>query len=195
MKMAKLAFLAAQVLAVLFGAVGCVSESGGSSSSSDSSPNIEIEMEDGGIIQLTLDRENAPITVDNFVSLASEGFYDGLIFHRVISGFMIQGGCPRGAGNAGSGTNITGEFQSNGVNNTIRHNRGVISMARTGDPNSASSQFFITHRNARNLDGEYAAFGTVTSGMDVVDRIASVETDGADRPITPVVIKTIRVIE
>jgi len=191
MKMAKLAFLTAQFIAVLFGAVGCVSQSG----SGGSGPNIEIEMEDGGIIRLTLDRDNAPITVDNFVSLASEGFYDGLIFHRVISDFMVQGGCPLGAGNGGSGTNIIGEFQSNGVNNTIRHDRGVISMARSNDHNSASSQFFITHGNSRFLDGEYAAFGTVTSGMDVVDRIASVETDPTDRPLTPVVIKTIRVID
>jgi len=219
MKMAKRVFLTAQIISVLFGAVGCMSESDSSGSepnveieienggeyvsesgSSGSGPNVEIEMEDGGIIQLTLDRENAPITVDNFVSLVSEGFYDGLIFHRVMSGFMIQGGCPHGQGMGGSGTNITGEFQANGVNNTIRHDRGVISMARSGDPNSASSQFFITHGNATFLDGEYAAFGRVTSGMEVVDRIASVETDGdppagSSRPLEPVVIKTIRMLD
>ena len=165
-----------------------------------SGPIVEIEMEDGGIIQLELDRENAPITVDNFISLVSEGFYDGLTFHRVIPGFVIQGGCPLGVGTGGSGTTITGEFQSNGINNTIRHNRGVISMARASDPNSASSQFFITHENARFLDGDQAAFGRVTSGMDVVDRIAAVETDGEhpvgmSRPLEPVVIRTIRIIE
>ena len=200
MKMAKLAFLTAQFISILFGgAVGCESQSG-SDSAASSGPNVEIEMEDGGIIQLTLDRENAPITVDNFVSLVSEGFYDGLIFHRVMSGFMIQGGCPLGRGMGGSGTNITGEFRSNGVNNTISHNRGVVSMARSGDPDSASSQFFITHGDATFLDGEYAAFGRVTSGMEVVDRIASVETDGdppvgSSRPLEPVVIKTIRILE
>ena len=193
MKMAKLAFLTAQFISILLGgAVGCESQSG---SGGGSGPNVEIEMMDGGIIQLTLDRENAPITVDNFVSLASEGFYDGLVFHRVMSGFMIQGGCPQGSGTGGSETRITGEFQSNGINNPIRHDRGVISMARSGDPNTASSQFFITHANARFLDGDYAAFGTVTSGMDVVDRIASVDTDSVDRPLTPVVIKTIRIRE
>ena len=157
---------------------------------------IQIEMENGGIIELELYPDKAPITVENFVNLVKEGFYDGLIFHRVIKDFMIQGGDPEGTGSGGSGKNIKGEFALNGVPNDISHVRGVISMARRSQPlDSASSQFFIVHKDSTFLDGSYAAFGRVTSGMDVVDEIASVPTGKNDRPIEDVVIKTIRVIE
>jgi peptidyl-prolyl cis-trans isomerase B (cyclophilin B) len=143
---------------------------------------VVIEMENGGIIRIELCPEAAPITVKNFESLVSEGFYDGLIFHRVIKGFMIQGGDPLGNGMGGSEKKIKGEFRSNGVNNPLRHTRGVISMARSYDPNSASSQFFIMHADAPHLDGQYAAFGRVVEGMDVVDEIAGIPTDYSDRP-------------
>ena len=156
---------------------------------------IEIEMENGGVIKLELYPDVAPITVDNFVSLAKDGFYDGLIFHRVIKGFMIQGGDPEGTGFGGSGKNIKGEFRQNGVENNISHVRGVISMARSKMMDSASSQFFIVQEDSTYLDGAYAAFGRVTEGMDVVDEIASVQTDRNDRPYEDVVIKSIRVIE
>ena len=154
----------------------------------------EIVMREGGVIKLELDEQSAPITVQNFVDLCDKHFYDGLIFHRVISGFMIQGGDPEGTGMGGPGYSIKGEFRTNGVPNPIRHTRGVISMARTNMPNSAGSQFFIMHKDAPYLDGNYAAFGKVTSGMEVVDRIASVRTDPADRPLTDQVIDTIRVL-
>jgi peptidyl-prolyl cis-trans isomerase B (cyclophilin B) len=143
---------------------------------------VVIEMENGGIIRLELYPEAAPITVANFVKLVKEGFYNGLTFHRVIRGFMIQGGDPLGNGMGGSDNNIKGEFRANGVNNPIKHVRGVISMARAYDPNSASSQFFIMHENAPHLDGQYAAFGKVIEGMDAVDEIAAVATDFRDRP-------------
>ncbi len=156
---------------------------------------VKIEMENGGIIELELYPEVAPITVENFVKLAKEGFYDGLIFHRVIKNFMIQGGDPTGTGMGGSGENIKGEFALNGVKNTLSHKRGVISMARSQNYNSASSQFFICHANATYLDGQYAAFGKVTAGMEVVDEIASIPTDGRDRPIVDMVIKTVTVVE
>ena len=146
-------------------------------------PVVTFEMADGGIIKIELDPTAAPITCKNFEKLVSEGFYDGLIFHRVISGFMIQGGDPTGTGMGGSEETIKGEFRANGVKNPLSHKRGVISMARTNRPNSASSQFFICHADATFLDGQYAAFGHVTEGMDVVDRIASVKTDGNDRPM------------
>lgn len=152
-------------------------------------------MQDGGVIELELDRESAPITVENFISLAKAGFYDGLTFHRIIAGFMIQGGDPNGNGTGGSGKNIKGEFAVNRVDNKISHVRGVISMARARDYNSASSQFFIMHADGKYLDGQYAAFGHVTSGMDVVDRIANTRTTFGDMPIVPQVIKTITVIE
>ncbi len=142
-----------------------------------------ITMENGGKIELELYPDIAPITVENFVSLAKEGFYNGLIFHRVISGFMIQGGDPMGVGIGGSGKNIRGEFAINGFNNPLSHTRGVISMARSQDPNSASSQFFIMHADGPFLDGQYAAFGKVTDGISVVDEIASVQTDGQDKPL------------
>lgn len=141
-----------------------------------------ITMENGKNIRVKLDSENAPITVENFVKLANDGFYNGLIFHRVISGFMIQGGCPSGSGMGGPGYQIKGEFKSNGVDNKLRHNRGVISMARSMHPDSAGSQFFIMHAAAPHLDGQYAAFGEVVEGLDVVDEIAAVKTDRGDRP-------------
>ena len=143
---------------------------------------VQIEMSDGGIIKIELDPKAAPITCANFEKLVSEGFYDGLIFHRVIAGFMIQGGDPTGTGMGGSDENIKGEFAVNGIKNPLSHKRGVISMARSQRYNSASSQFFICHADATFLDGQYAAFGHVVEGMEVVDRIASVQTDGMDRP-------------
>lgn len=152
---------------------------------------VIIEMENGGIIKLALDATAAPNTVKNFLSLADSGFYDGLTFHRIIPGFMIQGGCPDGTGMGGPGYCIKGEFKMNGVNNPIQHKRGVISMARAMSPNSAGSQFFIMHQDAPHLDGQYAAFGHVVEGMDIVDAIASVPTGYADRPIEPVRIKKI----
>ena len=139
-------------------------------------------MENGAKIELELYPEVAPITVKNFEKLVSEGFYDGLIFHRVIRGFMIQGGDPQGTGMGGSKDKIKGEFAANGVSNNLKHTRGVISMARAFDKNSASSQFFIMHADAPHLDGQYAAFGKVVSGIEVVDEIASIPTDYSDRP-------------
>lgn len=156
---------------------------------------VQIEMEKGGIIKLELYPEFAPITVANFEELVREGFYDGLIFHRVIEGFMIQGGDPTGTGAGGSLKTIKGEFRKNGVNNPINHVRGVISMARSSDPNSASSQFFICHEDAPHLDGQYAAFGKVYEGMDVVDEIAESETDFRDRPLDRVAMKKVTIIE
>ena len=148
-----------------------------------SHPIATIEMESGKTIKLELYPEYAPNTVANFIALANQGFYDGLIFHRVISGFMIQGGDPTGTGMGGPGYSIKGEFARNGFReNTLRHARGVISMARSGMPNSAGSQFFIMHADAPHLDGSYAAFGKVTEGIETVDEIASVKTDRQDRP-------------
>jgi peptidyl-prolyl cis-trans isomerase B (cyclophilin B) len=160
-------------------------------------PKVEITMEDGGKILLELDDVTAPKTVANFLKLVNEKFYDGLTFHRIIPGFVIQGGDPLGTGMGGSEELIEGEFASNGVKNSISHKRGTISMARSRDYNSASSQFFITNADAFSLDGDYAAFGWVTDGMDVVDRISAVETTGGQdgRPVEPVVIKSIRVVE
>ena len=160
-----------------------------------SNPIGTIEMEQGGISRAELYPEVAPNTVRNFISLIQKGFYDGLIFHRVIPGFMIQGGCPEGTGMGGPGWHIKGEFARNGVQNPIKHTRGVISMARAMDPNSAGSQFFIMHEDAPHLDGGYAAFGHVVAGMDVVDRIADVATDYNDKPLTPVVMESVRVVE
>lgn len=144
---------------------------------------VIIEMQNGKKIKLELYPESAPITVENFTKLVKSGFYDGLIFHRVIEGFMIQGGDPEGTGMGGPGWSIKGEFSSNGVNNPIKHERGVISMARSSRPDSAGSQFFIMHRDASYLDGQYAAFGRVVEGMDVVDEIATCKTSYDDRPI------------
>ena len=156
---------------------------------------VRITMKDGGVIDLELDAQAAPITVENFLKLVKDGFYDGLTFHRIIPGFMIQGGCPDGTGMGGPGWHIKGEFARNGVANPIKHTRGVISMARAMDPNSAGSQFFIMHEDAPHLDGGYAAFGHVVAGMDVVDRIADVATDYNDRPLEPVVMESVRVVE
>ena len=155
---------------------------------------VVIEMENGGKIEIELYPEVAPITVKNFEKLVSEGFYDGLIFHRVIPGFMIQGGDPMGNGMGGAKENIKGEFARNGVKNDLKHTRGVISMARAFDPNSASSQFFIMHADAPHLDGSYAAFGKVVSGMEVVDEIASIPTDYNDRPKMAMRMKSVRLV-
>ena len=153
-------------------------------------------MKDGGVIDLELDEKAAPLTVENFLKLVNMKFYDGTIFHRVIPGFMIQGGDPQGTGMGGPGWTIKGEFSANGVDNPISHKRGVISMARAMDPDSAGSQFFIMHADADYLDGQYAAFGHVVSGMDVVDRIAGVRTNrwAGDRPYEDQVMETVRVI-
>ncbi len=142
-----------------------------------------ITMENGKTMTIELYPEKAPITVDNFVKLAKDGFYDGLIFHRVIPGFMIQGGDPEGTGMGGPGHTIKGEFRANGVNNDLKHTRGVISMARTMAPNSAGSQFFIMHADAPHLDGQYAAFGKMTDGFEALDEIASVRTNAMDKPL------------
>ena len=156
---------------------------------------VIIEMENGKEIKLELYPEKAPITVENFLKLVGEGFYNGLIFHRVIKGFMIQGGDPEGTGLGGAAEKIKGEFRANGVPNDIRHVRGVISMARSKLPNSASSQFFIVHEDAPHLDGQYAAFGKVVEGMEVVDEIAAVKTDYNDRPMTDVHMKRVYISE
>lgn len=152
---------------------------------------VIIEMDNGHTIKIEVDEQAAPVTAANFLKLVKEGFYDGLTFHRIIPGFMIQGGDPKGNGTGGSSQTIKGEFASNGFNNPIHHVRGVISMARAMDPDSASSQFFIMHDDAAYLDGQYAAFGKVVEGMDAVDEIASVPTGFNDRPVTPVVMKRV----
>ena len=154
-----------------------------------------IEVEKFGTIEVELYKDVAPISVDNFVKLANKGFYNGLTFHRIIRGFMIQGGCPKGNGTGGPGYTIKGEFAANGFNNPIKHERGVISMARAMDPNSAGSQFFIMHQTAPHLDGQYAAFGKVIKGIEVVDAIASVQTNYFDAPLQKVVIKSISIKE
>ena len=156
---------------------------------------ITITMANGKKIRIELYPETAPITVENFIKLVRDGFYDGLTFHRVIPGFMIQGGCPNGTGTGGPGWHIKGEFASNGVENPLKHTRGVISMARAMDPDSAGSQFFIMHQNAPHLDGQYAAFGKVVEGMDVVDEIASVQTDFRDKPLKPQVMEKVEYTE
>ena len=156
---------------------------------------VIIEMENGKEIKLELYPEKAPITVENFLKLVNEGFYDGLIFHRVIKGFMIQGGDPQGTGMGGAKEKIKGEFLANGVPNDIKHVRGVISMARAQNPNSASSQFFIMHQDASYLDGQYAAFGRVVEGMDAVDEIAESPTDYSDRPTSDIRMKRVYVAD
>ena len=147
-----------------------------------SNPIVTITMENGDVMKAELYPEIAPNTVNNFISLVNKGFYNGLIFHRVIRGFMIQGGCPDGNGMGGPGYGIKGEFSQNGIKNDLKHTPGVLSMARSMMPNSAGSQFFIMHKNSPHLDGAYAAFGKVTEGLDVVDKIACVQTDYNDRP-------------
>ena len=157
--------------------------------------HVKITVRDYGTISVTLDGDKAPITVANYLKLAKDGFYDGLTFHRIIDGFMIQGGCPDGTGMGGPGYSIKGEFTQNGFANNLVHDRGVLSMARAMSPNSAGSQFFIMVEKAPHLDGQYAAFGKVVAGMDVVDKIASVPTDWNDKPKTPVKMKTVELIE
>ena len=158
-----------------------------------SNPIVTIEMENGDVMKAELYPEVAPNTVNNFISLVSKGFYDGVIFHRVISGLMIQGGDPKGTGVGGPGYSIKGEFTGNGFKNDLKHDRGVLSMARTMAPNSAGSQFFIMHQNSPHLDGQYAAFGKIIEGLDVVDKIASTRTDYNDKPRTPQVMKKVTV--
>ena len=158
----------------------------------DNNPRVEMEIEGFGKLLIELMPEVAPITVKNFLDLISKNFYDGLTFHRIISGFMIQGGDPEGTGMGGSKDLIKGEFRSNGVKNDLAHTKGVISMARTNMPNSASSQFFIMHENAPYLDGSYAAFGATIEGLDVIDKVANVKTNSYDAPLEKVVIKTVK---
>lgn len=156
-------------------------------------PIVTIEMENGGVMKAELYPEVAPNTVNNFISLVKKGFYDGVVFHRVISGFMIQGGDPKGVGVGGPGYTIKGEFSANGFKNDLKHDRGVLSMARTMAPNSAGSQFFVMHEDSPHLDGQYAAFGKLTEGFDVLDAIAAVRTDYNDKPRTPQVMKKVTV--
>ena len=156
-------------------------------------PIVTFEMENGDVIKAELYPEIAPNTVKNFISLINKNYYDGLIFHRVIEGFMIQGGCPDGNGMGGPGYSIKGEFSQNGFDNSLKHTEGVLSMARSMMPNSAGSQFFIMHKNAPHLDGQYAAFGKVIEGMDIVDEIATTKTDFSDRPMIDVTMKTVTV--
>lgn len=155
---------------------------------------VVITMENGKQMKFKLRPDCAPISCENFEKLVNSGFYNGLTFHRVISGFMIQGGCPDGTGMGGPGWHIKGEFLANGVNNPLKHTRGVLSMARANDPNSAGSQFFIMHADASYLDGNYAAFGEMTEGFDVLDEIAGVRTNYADKPTTPQIMKTVEII-
>ena len=156
-------------------------------------PIVSITMDSGKVTRLELYPETAPLTVENFLDLVKKGFYNGLTFHRIISGFMIQGGDPDGNGMGGPGYSIKGEFKSNGVDNPLKHEKGVISMARSMDPNSAGSQFFIMHEAAPHLDGQYAAFGKVIEGLDVVDEIASVETGFQDAPVEKVIMEKVEV--
>ena len=158
-----------------------------------SNPIVTIKMHDGGVIKAELYPDIAPNTVNNFVNLVNQGFYNGLIFHRVIPGFMIQGGCPKGNGTGGPGYQIPGEFAANGFSNSLRHTRGVLSMARAMSPNSAGRQVFIMTDPAPHLDGQYAAFGKVTEGMDTADAIVDVPTDFNDKPKTPQRIKSITI--
>ena len=158
-----------------------------------SNPIVTFEMENGKIFKAELYPEIAPNTVNNFISLVKKGFYNGLIFHRVIKGFMIQGGCPKGTGTGNPGYSIKGEFSSNGFKNDLSHDPGVLSMARAMNPDSAGSQFFVMHQKSPHLDGEYAAFGRVTEGMDVVNEIAECRTSWADKPVVPQVMKKVTV--
>lgn len=158
-------------------------------------PIVTITMENGDMIKAELYPDIAPVTVENFVNLIKEGFYDGLTFHRIISGFMIQGGCPNGNGTGGPGHTIKGEFSMNGVKNDLKHTPGVLSMARAMDPDSAGSQFFIMHKTSPHLDGQYAGFGQVIEGMDVVNKLAEVATDYSDAPLEKQVMKSVTVEE
>lgn len=154
-------------------------------------PTVTFTMDNGKTFKAELYPEIAPNTVNNFLSLVGKGYYNGLTFHRVIYGFMIQGGCPKGTGTGGPGYGIRGEFSANGFKNDLKHTEGVLSMARSMMPNSAGSQFFIMHKNAPHLDGQYAAFGKITEGMDVVNEIAECDTDYADKPLDPQIIKSV----
>ena len=158
-----------------------------------SNPIVQFNIAGKGVIKAELYPDIAPATVENFVKLVKQGFYDGLTFHRVIPGFMIQGGCPEGTGRGGPGWHIKGEFSSNGVKNDLKHTRGVLSMARSMMPDSAGSQFFIMHEDAPHLDGNYAAFGKVVEGMDAVDEIAACETDYSDKPVKPQIMKKVTI--
>ena len=171
----------------------------GNKKMSNNKVNIEIQIKDEGVIKLELDSTQAPITVENFVNLVNSGFYDGLKFHRIIDGFMMQGGDPLGNGTGGSEKTIKGEFRNNGVENTISHTRGVISMARSGMPNSASSQFFIVHKDSKFLDGQYASFGHVTNGMEIVDKICQqtpvIDSNGTVQQGKAPIIEKVKIIE
>ena len=159
----------------------------------EGNPIVTFTMENGDIFKAELYPEIAPVTVNNFISLVNKGFYNGLIFHRVIPGFMIQGGDPEGQGFGGPGYNIKGEFSANGFENNLKHSEGVLSMARSMDPDSAGSQFFIMHKNSPHLDGSYAAFGKVIEGFENVNKIAECETDYSDKPVKPQIMKTVTV--
>ena len=158
-------------------------------------PKVRFVLEDGQIMEAELYPQIAPLTVENFLKLVNDGFYKGLPFHRIFEGFMIQGGCPEGTGTGGPGWNIKGEFRQNGIENDLKHEPGVLSMARSMQPDSAGSQFFIMHKSSPHLDGAYAAFGKVTKGLEVVDQLAKVATGSMDRPLVPVVMKEVIVIE
>ena len=191
-----IAILSAAILALTF--CGCSkrqSEFDSDTGSGYGTHHAVITIKDYGDIKLVLDGDTAPITVKNFVELAKSGFYDGLTFHRIIKGFMIQGGCPDGTGMGGPGYSIKGEFAQNGFANELAHTEGVLSMARAMHPDSAGSQFFIMHKAAPHLDGSYAAFGKIIEGMDVVNKIAEVATDYSDKPLEPQVMKTVTVEE
>lgn len=182
--------LSALVMCMMLGMGGC-----GSDNTAPAHSKVKFEMEDGTTFTVELYPEYAPKTVENFLQLVNSGFYNGLTFHRVVPGFVVQGGCPEGTGMGGSGKNVEGEFASNGYEgNTLSHKKGVISMARANDPNSASSQFFICVDDASFLDGNYAAFGEVIEGYENVEKIAAVKTDPNDKPMTPVVMKTVSVV-
>lgn len=156
---------------------------------------VSIEMENGDVMKAELYPETAPLTVENFIGLVEKGFYDGLTFHRVIPGFMIQGGCPEGTGTGGPGHSIKGEFSGNGVPNNIKHDRGVLSMARSMSPDSAGSQFFVMVASSPHLDGQYAAFGKIIEGMEAADRIVNADADGRDKPRVPQVMKKVTICE
>jgi len=186
-------FVLTMALALVFVLSACTKKTEFKPEEITQNPVATITMQDGGVIKAELYPQSAPNTVCNFISLANKGFYNGTNFHRIISGFMIQGGTPSGAGSGGPGYSVKGEFTDNGFQNDLKHTRGVLSMARANAPDSAGSQFFIMHADADFLDGQYAAFGRVTEGMDVVDRIASVQTDGSDHPLEPQTVKSITV--